>query len=50
MFLHGDLMHLSGNMVFLLVFGRRVESELSAVNFLAFYMNAGLLRAWLTQS
>ena len=42
MFLHGDLIHLLGNMVFLLVFGRRVESEFSAINFLAFYMTAGV--------
>ncbi len=42
MFLHGDLIHLSGNMLFLLVFGRRVESEFGASNFLAFYMTAGV--------
>ena len=42
MFLHGDLIHLSGNMLFLLVFGRRVESEFGAINFLAFYMTAGV--------
>lgn len=41
-FLHGDLIHLSGNMVFLLVFGRRVESEFGAINFLAFYMTTGV--------
>jgi membrane associated rhomboid family serine protease len=42
MFLHGDLIHLSGNMVFLLVFGQRVESEFGAINFLAFYMTTGV--------
>ena len=42
MFLHGDLIHLSGNMVFLLVFGQRVESDFGAINFLAFYMTAGV--------
>ena len=42
MFLHGDLIHLSGNMLFLLVFGQRVESEFGAINFLAFYMTAGV--------
>ncbi len=41
-FLHGDLIHLSGNMLFLLVFGQRVESEFGAINFLAFYMTAGV--------
>jgi membrane associated rhomboid family serine protease len=28
MFLHGDFLHLFGNMVFLLVFGRRLENQL----------------------
>ena len=41
-FLHGDVLHLSGNMVFLLVFGRLVESELGVTNFLAFYVTAGI--------
>ena len=42
MFLHGDLLHLFGNMVFLLVFGRRVENQLQRINFLAFYLTAGI--------
>lgn len=42
MFFHGDLLHLLGNMVFLLVFGRRVENQLGAINFLAFYLIAGI--------
>src|SRR5918996_632952 len=42
MFLHGDLLHLFGNMVFLLVFGRRVENQLERINFLAFYLAAGI--------
>ena len=42
MFLHGDLIHLSGNMLFLMVFGRLIESEFGASNFLAFYMSAGV--------
>ena len=42
MFLHGDLIHLSGNMLFLLVFGRRVESAFGARNFLASYLTAGV--------
>ena len=41
MFFHGDLIHLSGNMLFLLVFGRRVETEFSRVNFVVFYVTAG---------
>jgi rhomboid family protein len=42
MFLHGDLVHLFGNMIFLLVFGRRVENQLERLNFLAFYFTAGI--------
>jgi membrane associated rhomboid family serine protease len=45
MFLHGDLLHLFGNMVFLLVFGRRVENQLERINFLAFYLMAGIAAA-----
>jgi membrane associated rhomboid family serine protease len=45
MFLHGDLLHLLGNMVFLLVFGRRVENQLERINFLAFYLTAGVAAA-----
>jgi len=42
MFVHGDLLHLRGNMIFLLVFGRRVENQLERINFLAFYLTAGI--------
>jgi membrane associated rhomboid family serine protease len=42
MFLHGDLVHLVGNMIFLLVFGRQVENQLERINFLAFYLATGI--------
>ena len=42
MFLHGDLMHLIGNMLFLLVFGRKVETQLEVKNYLAFYLASGV--------
>ena len=42
MFFHGDLLHLFGNMIFLLVFGRRVENQLERINFLAFYLTTGI--------
>jgi membrane associated rhomboid family serine protease len=42
MFLHGDLIHLSGNMVFLLVFGRRVETQLGMLSFGLFYLAGGI--------
>jgi membrane associated rhomboid family serine protease len=42
-FLHGSLMHLIGNMWFLLVFGRNVECALDHGRFLAFYLTCGTL-------
>jgi membrane associated rhomboid family serine protease len=42
MFLHGDLLHLTGNMVFLLVFGRQMEIQLERLNFAVFYLTAGI--------
>ena len=45
MFFHGDLIHLFGNMIFLLVFGRRVENQLERLNFLPFYLTAGISAA-----
>jgi membrane associated rhomboid family serine protease len=41
-FLHGGLFHLVGNMVFLWVFGRRVEDACGPWRFLAFYLFCGL--------
>ncbi len=45
MFLHGDLLHLFGNMVFLLVFGRKVEMQLERLNFIALYFVTGITAA-----
>ena len=45
MFLHGDLLHLFGNMVFLLVFGRKVETQLERLNFIALYFVTGITAA-----
>jgi len=42
MFLHGDILHLSGNMYALWVFGRRVEDACGAWRFLGFYLASGL--------
>jgi membrane associated rhomboid family serine protease len=40
-FLHGDLLHLLGNMLFLWVFGRAVEDKLGRLGFTAFYLLGG---------
>jgi len=45
MFLHGGLMHLLGNMLFLWVFGDNVEDELGPLRYLGFYLVCGVLAA-----
>jgi membrane associated rhomboid family serine protease len=42
MFLHANVVHLIGNMWFLLVFGRNVECALDHGRFLAFYIACGI--------
>ena len=42
MFLHGDILHLSGNLLFLWVFGDNVEDALGHVKFLVFYLVCGV--------
>lgn len=44
-FVHADLLHLLGNMLFLWVFGNNVEDRLGRVRFLPFYLLCGLLAA-----
>jgi membrane associated rhomboid family serine protease len=42
MFLHANLIHLGGNMLFLWIFGNNVEDRLGHLPFLAFYLLAGM--------
>lgn len=42
MFLHADIFHLVGNMLFLWVFGDNVEDELGHARFLVFYLLCGI--------
>ncbi len=42
MFLHGGLMHLLGNMLFLYVFGDNVEDEFGHLGYLIFYLFCGV--------
>lgn len=42
MFLHGGLLHLAGNMLFLWIFGNNVEDSMGRGRFLAFYLLSGL--------
>ncbi len=42
MFLHGGVMHLGGNMLFLWIFGDNMEDEMGHLGFLGFYIASGL--------
>ena len=44
MFIHGGLMHIAGNMLYLWVFGDNMEAKLGHAWFLAFYLPAGWQR------
>jgi membrane associated rhomboid family serine protease len=43
MFMHGGLMHLLGNMLFLWIFGDNVEDDLSHGRYTAFYLATGVI-------
>lgn len=45
MFLHGDFMHIIGNMLFLWIYGNNVEDEFGRVRFLVFYVLCGVAAA-----
>ena len=45
MFLHGGLMHVGGNMLFLWIFGDNVEDRMGHGRFLAFYLLCGIAAA-----
>jgi rhomboid family protein len=42
MFLHGSLLHLAGNMLFLWIFGNNVEDSMGRPRFVLFYLFGGL--------
>jgi membrane associated rhomboid family serine protease len=46
MFLHGGFAHLIGNMLFLWVFGRSLESRIGSLRFLALYFGGGFVAAF----
>jgi len=45
MFMHGDIMHIFGNMLFLFIFGDNLENLLGHIRFAAFYIVCGLAAA-----
>lgn len=45
MFLHGGLLHIAGNMLFLWIFGNNIEDRMGYIAYLAFYLLGGLAAA-----
>ncbi|MGH9230724.1 MAG: rhomboid family intramembrane serine protease [Acidimicrobiales bacterium] len=43
MFLHGSLLHIGGNLLFLWIFGNNVEDRLGRLGFAAFYLAGGVI-------
>jgi membrane associated rhomboid family serine protease len=43
MFMHGGILHIAGNMLFLWIFGNNVEDSMGRPRFLLFYLLAGLI-------
>jgi membrane associated rhomboid family serine protease len=42
MFMHGGILHIAGNMLFLWIFGNNVEDSMGRLRFVAFYLLGGL--------
>jgi membrane associated rhomboid family serine protease len=42
MFMHGSIVHIGGNMLFLWIFGNNVEDSMGPIKFLVFYVLGGL--------
>lgn len=45
MFLHGGIMHLLGNMLFLWIFGDNIETTIGHLRFVVFYIGGGIVAA-----
>ncbi len=43
MFLHGSILHIAGNMLFLAIFGPNVEDAMGRVRYVVFYLAGGLV-------
>jgi membrane associated rhomboid family serine protease len=48
MFVHGGLLHIAGNMLYLFIFGAAVEYRMGAARYLLFYFAAGIAAALAT--
>ena len=47
MFMHGGLMHIGGNMLYLWIFGNNIEDALGKIKFILFYFACGIAAAFL---
>lgn len=45
MFLHGSILHVAGNMLYLWIFGNNIEDAMGHVRFIVFYLLCGLTAA-----
>ncbi|MBI5102771.1 MAG: rhomboid family intramembrane serine protease [Nitrospirae bacterium] len=46
MFMHGGLLHLGGNLLYLWIFGDNIEDSLGHLRFLVFYLFCGVIAAY----
>ncbi len=46
MFLHGGILHIAGNMLYLWVFGNNIEDKVGHIKFLFFYLMCGITAAY----
>lgn len=46
MFLHGSLLHVAGNMLYLWIFGNNIEDSMGRIRFVVFYMVCGIAAAY----
>ena len=46
MFMHGGILHIAFNMLFLWIFGNNVEDSMGRPRFLLFYLLAGVVAAY----
>lgn len=46
MFLHGGLLHVGGNMLYLWIFGNNIEDSMGRIRFLVFYFLCGAVAAY----
>jgi membrane associated rhomboid family serine protease len=45
MFMHGSIMHIGGNMLFLWIFGDNIENRIGPIRFTVFYLITGFIAA-----